>query len=186
MIHRPKIISYLKLGYLLHLMTLLEIALMANLFQLLEIDVWLNEGILFFKIPLLVPFAVAPLFPQLDAYSRYQNYKQIKDHLFVHGFEQRIIKPFIKSRCQRDAAMVAAEELGMKKDCRKCFYHHGYRWYHLLPDFLFTQPEILIGKAFWLNTFFARYYKPKYDFKKIIITKQKKINTVSLQHYTSA
>ncbi|HEX3025359.1 MAG TPA: hypothetical protein VHP12_09125 [Chitinophagaceae bacterium] len=180
MIHRPKIISYLKLGHLLHLMTLLEIILLVVLFQTLQINTWLHEGNLFFRTIFLVPFITAPFFPQFDAYSRYQNYKLIKDHLFVHGFEQRIVKPFIKSRCQRDAVMVAAEELGMKKDCTKYFYHHGYRWYHLLPDFLFTQPQTLTCKAFWLNTFFVKYYQSKHDFKKIKLNVEKGMDEIGL------
>ncbi len=148
MIRRSKIISYLKLGYLLHLMTLIEIILLVVLFQSMQINSWLSEGNLFFRIILLTPFAIAPFFPQFDAYSRFQNYKQIKDHLFVGGFKTIIVKPFIKSRCQRDAALVAAEELGMEKDCRIYFYYHGYRWYHLLPDFCLPTRKRLSAKLF--------------------------------------
>ena len=169
MIIRSKSISYLKAGYLLHLMTLLEITLYVFAFQYLKIGEWLNAGNLFWKILLLLPFMVAPFFPQLDAYSRFQNYKQIKDHLYLRGFKIRILKPFIQSRCQRDAAMLAAEELGMKAECKQHFYEQGYRWYHLLPDFLFTHPQTLFCKAFWLNTFFAKKYQAKYDFRKISV-----------------
>lgn len=186
MIIRSKTISYLKVAYLLHLMTLLELALMIILFKLFQIEEWLMTGNLFLKILVLIPFAVAPFFPQFDAYSRFQNYKLIKDHLFIRGFQPRILKPFIQSRCQRDAAMVAAEELGMANKCSCHFYAHGYRWYHLLPDFLFTEPRILSSKAFWQNTFFAKKYTARFDYKKIADSYQEELNTVSLQQYATS
>ncbi len=184
MMHRSKIISYLKLGYLLHLMTLLEIILLTILFQTFQINSWLENGNLFFKVILVIPFAILPFFAQFDAYSRYQNYKQLKDHLFIHGFERRIVKPFVKSRCQRDAAFVAAEELGMKKECRKYFYDLGYKWHHFLPDFLSTKPQTLICKSFWLNTFFAKHYKPRFDFKKVNPIADREINQIVFKQFT--
>ena len=79
MIIRSKAISYLKVGYLLHIMTLLEIALLIFIFRSCKIGGWLMDGNLFLKMTLLLPFAIAPFFPQFDAYSRFQNYKLIKD-----------------------------------------------------------------------------------------------------------
>ena len=186
MIIRSKVISYLKVGYLLHIMTLLEIALLIFLFRSCKIGGWLMEGTLFLKMILLLPFAIAPFFPQFDAYSRFQNYKLIKDHLFIRGFQPRILKPFIQSRCQRDAAMVAAEELGMANKCRNHFYDHDYRWYHLLPDFLFTEPSILSCKAFWLNTFFAKKYTARFDYKKIAGNYQEGFNSISSQQFAAS
>jgi hypothetical protein len=148
-------------------MTLLEIIVFAGLIQWLHLGIWLTEDPIMLKIPFLLLFIVAPLFPQLDAYSRYQNYKLIKDHLFAHGFQTRILKPFIRSRCQRDAVIVAAEELGLGKECKAHFRKAGYKWYHLLPDFVFKEPATLICSSFWLNTFFAKTYKSKFDFKKM-------------------
>lgn len=167
MIFRTNLNSYIRVGHLLHLMTLLEIAIFAGLIQWLHLGVWLTEGPIMLKIPFLLPFILAPLFPQLDAYSRFQNYKLIKDHLFAHGFQTRILKPFIRSRCQRDAVIVAAEELGMGKECKAHFREAGYRWYHLLPDFILKEPATLICSSFWLNTFFAKTYTSKFNFKKM-------------------
>jgi len=101
----------------------------------------------------LLSLLVAPIYPQCDARSRYQNYKQVKDHLYLYGFQSRIVKPFSYSRCQRDAVIAAAEELGLEKQCKDYFKSQGYYWYHILPDFLFRHPTYLLHKAFWLNTF---------------------------------
>jgi hypothetical protein len=165
--YRSPIISFLKVSYLLQMMTLLEAFLITIAFKSFPIADWLITGNTLMKAAVLFPLLVAPFFPELDAYSRYQNYKLIKDHLFVHGFQPRILKPFIRSRCQRDAVIVAAEELGLGKECKAHFRKVGYRWYHLLPDFIFTEPATLICSSFWLNTFFAKTYTPKFDFKKI-------------------
>ncbi|MBK5272766.1 MAG: hypothetical protein JJE22_17335 [Bacteroidia bacterium] len=167
MINRRHIISYLKAGSLLHLVTLLEIFLIINLFRHLQIDKWLAGENFFIKLLTLLPLVIFPLLAQLDARSRYQNYKQLKDHLFLNGFQPRILNLFSKTRCQRCAALVATEELGMDKNCKIYFENLGYRWYHFFPDFIFTQPRYLFSKMFWLNTFFAKTYKSKIDFKNI-------------------
>jgi hypothetical protein len=180
MIHRPKYISYLKVGYLLHLMSILEITIYWVAYYSLDMNEWLMSEKTGWKLMLLFPFAIAPFFPQFDAYSRFQNYKLVKDLLYEHGFQARIIKPFIQSRCQRDAVMVAAEELGFKNECKLHFANYGYKWYHLLPDFLFTHPSVLLQKAFWLNTFFAKTYAAKYDFRKTNIKVYKASNKISL------
>ncbi|MBK5271653.1 MAG: hypothetical protein JJE22_11640 [Bacteroidia bacterium] len=55
----------------------------------------------------------------------------------------------------------------MDKNCKIYFENLGYRWYHFFPDFIFSQPRYLFSKMFWLNTFFAKTYKSKVDFRKI-------------------
>jgi len=167
MIARTSIISYLKAGYLLHLMALFEIILLSYLFYQMDIDQWITDGNFFLRSAMLIPFALLPLLAQLDARSRYQNYKQLKDLLYRKGFQPRILKPFSKTRCQRCAAFVAAQELGMGENCKKYFYHLGYRWFHFFPDFIFSDPRYLICKDFWINTFFAKSYKSRVNFKLI-------------------
>lgn len=102
-----------------------------------------------------------PIFGQLDARSRFQNYKQIKDQIFIYGYDERIFKPVLKSRCQRDAAWLSAKELGYAKQCKSYFKSMGYRWYHLFPDFVFSKPEFLFTNYFWKTTFFTPRYVPK-------------------------
>ncbi|MBI9035314.1 MAG: hypothetical protein JEZ03_12660 [Bacteroidales bacterium] len=99
---------------------------------------------------------------ELDVRSRYQNYKQLKDQFYENGFQSRIVKPMIKSRCQRDAALLAASELGYKDKLRGYFYQQGYRWYHVLPDFVFDYPKFILSPYFWMTTFFVKKYNSKY------------------------
>lgn len=164
--HRPFIITYYKLGYLLHLMTIAETVLIVACFKQFHLIAWAQEGNPFIRWFLLFCLVFPPIFPQCDARSRYQNYKQVKDHLFLYGFQCRIIKPFSHSRCQRDAVLAAAEELGYKAECKNYFKAQGYKWHHLMPDFLVNNPQFLFNKQFWLSTFFVKTYKSKVDFSK--------------------
>jgi len=165
-LQRPFIVTYFKLGYLLHLMTIAEIALIVACFKQFHLIEWAEAGNLFFRWFLLFCLVFPPVFPQCDARSRYQNYKQVKDHLFLYGYQNRIIKPFSHSRCQRDAVLAAAEELGYDQECRNYFKSQGYKWHHLMPDFLVNNPKFLFNKQFWLSTFFVKTYKSKVDFGK--------------------
>jgi hypothetical protein len=161
------IISYLRAGYLLHLITLFEIIFFSSFFYLADVAWFNTSDYILVKLLAVSPSVCMPLFAQLDARSRYQNYKLVKDHLYIYGFQTRILKPFIKSRCQRDAAKTAAEELGLSHQCREFFKSYGYKWYHLFPDVIFKKPSILLTKNFWITTLFAKTYRPKVDFKKI-------------------
>jgi hypothetical protein len=163
-----KIISYLKAGYLLHAITLSEIIFFSSFFYFINVASWfsINDYIIW-KLLALSPSVCMPLFAQLDARSRFQNYKLVKDHLYVYGFQPRILKPFVKSRCQRDAAIAAAGELGMAVQCKAYFESFGYRWYHLFPDIIFKEPGVLLTKNFWLTTLFTKTYHPKIDFDNI-------------------
>lgn len=163
--YRSPILSYLKAGYLLHIITIAEIVIFIVLYDLLKIERWLAGEYQLLKSISLVPFMLMPVFAQLDARSRYQNYKQIKDQMFCYGFKYRILKPVLKSRCQRDAARAAAEELGFGKECHKYFYDNGYRWYHLLPDFVFKKPKFIFTWYFWSSTFLMPRYVSRYDFR---------------------
>jgi len=96
---------------------------------------------------------------------RYQDYKLVKDSLYIYGFQKRILKPFVKSRCQSDAAKTAASELGMSNQYREYSKSIGYKWYHLFPDVIFKNPAILFTKNFWSSTLFAKTYHAKIDFK---------------------
>ena len=106
--------------------------------------------------------ATLPIFAQLDARSRFQNYKLLKDLFYRYGFRYKFVKALRHSRCQRDAALVAAGEMGYKSITHKYYVRCGYQWYHLLPDFIFKHPLYLFTKGFWLTTFFARTYHSKY------------------------
>jgi hypothetical protein len=167
-------VSYLLSGRLLHLITLIEILAIILLVPIILKMETGNSYILFFLKYYAIIFLLSlPIFSQLDARSRYQNYKQIKDQFYTYGFDHRILNPVLKSRCQRDAAVIAAEELGLKNSCIEYFRQFGYRWYHLFPDFVFQKPQFLFTRYFWQTTFFASTYEPKVDFKILSITEIK-------------
>ena len=156
-------ISYWQTGYLLHIISLLAIFLSFVFYQLTSwslqsgnhISAIIN-GYLFLWLSSL------PFFAQLDARSRFQNYKLLRDLLYRYGFRYKFVKALRHSRCQRDAALVAAKEMGYKFITEKYYRRCGYRWYHLLPDFIFKHPFYLFTKSFWITTFFARTYHSKY------------------------
>lgn len=149
-------------------MTFGVLSLYLVLYNRFGLDQWLAGEYRLIKYILISPFFVIPTLAQLDARSRFQNYKQIKDQLYHFGFNERIVRPVLKSRCQRDAAITAAEELGFGHECLDYFKGKGYRWYHLLPDFVFSRPQFLLTGVFWRTTFFMPAYKPRYDFRTIL------------------
>jgi hypothetical protein len=154
---------YLEVGGWLHMIALLSFFFSTGFFRWVLKDhdpadwpesLWL--GFLFLHLVTL------PLFAELDAYSRFQDYKLMKDLLYHYGFQTRIIRSFRFSRCQRMAAFYAARDLGYKYKITGYFKACGYRWYHILPDFLWSDPAYLVSGHFWTTTFFTRTYYPKY------------------------
>lgn len=156
--------SYILAGKLLHIITLLEllaIFIIVPFLHSLESTSLYEIVLKYYAIIYLISL---PVFSQLDARSRFQNYKQIKDQIYIYGFKTRILKPVIKSRCQRDAALLSAAELGFKKECKNYFRSFGYRWYNLTPDFLFRKPQFLLTRYFWKTTFFTPTYTSKINY----------------------
>lgn len=168
-----KIISYIRAGILLHLVTLIEIVTFFFLFRGFYINLWLYSSHWLLKFFTPLALILMPAFAQFDARSRFQNYKLVKDQLYLYGFQPRIIKPFVKSRCQRDAAIAAARELGMGDQCKYFFKSNGYSWYHFFPDVIFSRPKVLLTKNFWVTTLFVKTYQPKINFDELKRTKQK-------------
>lgn len=97
-------------------------------------------------------------FALLDARSRFQDYKRAKDLFFENGIHPRTARLFIHSKCQRDAALAAARDLGLKERLAACHRASGYRWYHILPDALFKRPGILLTRRYWARTLLAPSY----------------------------
>lgn len=102
-----------------------------------------------------------------DGWSRFQNYKRAKDQFFIHGFNKRIANHYIGSKCQRMAAEVAAEELGLGDEVKKHYASMGVKWYHYVPYFMIKEPLFLIKKKFWSRTFLEKPYTPKFDYSKM-------------------
>lgn len=106
-------------------------------------------------------FFTVPFFSEFDAYGRYQNYKQIKDALFEMGYDDRLIKPLMRSKCQRDAVIVAAEDLNCLAEVESFFYKNGYRRYNILPDAFIKHPFVLFSWLFWKRSLFTKRYQLK-------------------------
>jgi hypothetical protein len=160
-------VTYLRAGAFLHVNTVLYLALMKPCFDL---------GLARFEQSLFLPgiawswllsFLLAnAVLSQLDARSRWQNYKQVKDQLCGFGYRERIFKPVLNSSCQRHAVLIAAEACGYRPQAQALFRAQGYRWYHILPDFVFSHPQFLLSRHFWRTTFFAPTYHPRHSARK--------------------
>lgn len=91
-----------------------------------------------------------------DGLCRFREYKRIKYLLLRYGFRHRILKHIVKSKCQRDAILLAAKETGLYKETKDYFSKCGYRWYHILPDQIVSQPLYFFHPQFLRSTFWPR------------------------------
>ncbi|MDW5289832.1 hypothetical protein [Formosa sp. PL04] len=103
----------------------------------------------------------------MDGWSRFQNYKRAKDQFFEYGFRKRIAANYIVSKCQREAALVAASELGIEDKVVNYYNQHGVKWFHYLPYFMVIDPLFFLRKTFWSRTFLERSYISKYNYKEL-------------------
>ena len=101
----------------------------------------------------------------LDGWSRFQNYKRIKDYLFVHGFTPKIARLYKGSKCQRTAFLVAARELGLEDQVQSYYRRLGIKWYHFVPHFMIKDPWFLFKRYFWSRTFMEKHYEPKFNYR---------------------
>jgi len=159
-------VSYWNVGVLLHFSVLIFIFESWFYWTRLQ-DAYIEESY-FFTVFWFgsVLFAFSHIFlVVMDAWSRYQNYKRIKDNLYIHGFSAKIANPYIGSKCQRTAFMVAAKELGLEKEVTAYYHRIGIKWYHFIPRFMIADPLFLFRKSFVSRTFLEKYYHPKFNFR---------------------
>ncbi len=97
-------------------------------------------------------FAVA-IFAMADGIARHREYRRIKAMLRKHGYNERIMRLVARSRCQRDAAMLAARESGCRGQAADYFKSLGYRWYHVLPDTVVRNPFAFLSPNFLRTSF---------------------------------
>ncbi len=102
---------------------------------------------------LTVLFAWGVVLCQADALSRYREFKRVRRMLARYGFCPRIFRLVASSRCQRDAALLAARETGCRAQARGVFQELGYRWYHILPDVIVSNPLYFFHPRFLRSTF---------------------------------
>ena len=155
---------YFQTAYLLHLMAIASIFL-SYIFTKEFLILW-NSAESSLKLILngfgSFYFFTLILFSQFDACSRYQNYKLAKDRLYKYGFDSRLLKPFMYSRCQRDAIATAAKDLKFQKEWKQLNIELGFRWYHVLPLIVKRNPLVLLSKDYWSKTLFVSTYHSKY------------------------
>ncbi len=160
---KMRTIRYLQTGILLHFMTILGVFLFVFC-GMKAIHFFTHHKIvlgLLFSYFSLYGFTL-PFFSQLDARSRYQNYKLLKDKLYTHGYDERLIRPFVFSRCQRDAIIVAAKAFGEEEKMQGYFKQLGFKWYHILPTMVVSKPSLLFTKTYWSKTLFVPTYHSKH------------------------
>jgi hypothetical protein len=97
---------------------------------------------------------VVALFSMADGISRYREYKRIKAMFNKYGYSERILALLSRSRCQRDAALLAARETGHSQNAQAYFAKRGYRWYHILPDSMIQNPFSFLKPSFLRSSFF--------------------------------
>jgi len=152
----------MKVGAFLHIMSVLSLVIM---FISSKITLEFYADGLYLKTFIWAAVAIwafsVPFFSEFDAHGRFQNYKQIKDSIQEMGFDNRLIKPFTHSKCQRDAVIVAGDDLGYGDEVRSYFSDLGYRWYHVLPDAFVENPFVLFRGMFWKRILFTKPYKLK-------------------------
>jgi len=103
-----------------------------------------------------------PIFAEMDANGRYQDYKKLKDVIYEYGYDDRLVKPFVGSKCQREAVVMAAKDLDHFNSVKSLFLRLGYKWYHILPDLFVKNPLVLLKREFWLRILFSNTYHLKY------------------------
>jgi hypothetical protein len=148
--------GYLSSGSLLHATTLM--AMMGIVFAVVFME---TQPL---KIIAVVGGGLSAVLAQLDARSRFQEFKQVRDQLIDFGPDRRIFRPVAGSRCRRDAALAAARQLGYETVCLSFFSGMGYRWHHLLPDRIIQEPRLLLTLSFWRATFLVPGYQSRYPF----------------------
>jgi hypothetical protein len=164
------IIKYYKVGRFLHLVALMSFGITTfAIIKLLSINNAIDDNNYLLWLAAMIVFGSMGVLAELDGFSRFQNYKQLKDQLFLNSYQERLLKPMLRSSCQRDAALISCEELGLGKEVRMFFKSKGYEWYHIIPDFVFQYPLFFFSAFFWRTTFFTPYYKPKVDYSQLNI-----------------
>jgi len=159
-IRLERFLRFVKVGAFLHIMALIAVFVCITT---LRLSLYYFEDGRIFGAWLFLFLAVwsftIPFFAEFDAMGRYQNYKQVKDTLFKLGFDKRLLRPFMHSKCQRDAVVIAANDLGYGLKVKKFFNKSGYRWYHILPDACMANPLVLLSGVFWKRILFPKRYE---------------------------
>ncbi|SHJ17601.1 hypothetical protein SAMN04488096_109144 [Mesonia phycicola] len=100
----------------------------------------------------------------MDSWSRFQNYKRIKDQLYYYGFQPKVANNYLVSKCQRHALKIACKELRYQKEHKRFLKLRSVKWYHFIPYFMIEDPLFIMKSHFWNRTFLEKYYAPKFNY----------------------
>ncbi|MDT0293988.1 hypothetical protein ACFQ3R_06610 [Mesonia ostreae] len=103
----------------------------------------------------------------MDGWSRFQNYKRVKDQFYMYGFITKTANHYKGSKCQRNAILVASKELGLEREAISFYKRQGIKWYYFIPQFMVKDPLFMLKNSFWSRTFMEKKYTAKIDFSKI-------------------
>jgi len=161
-----KLVSYWNVGKLLY--SALILFILETLYYFTEFhNAYYKEGLalkLFWLWCLMFSF-IHIFLVLMDGWSRFQNYKRVKDYLFQHGFNPKLVSHYRGSKCQRMAVITAARELGLEKDVERYYHKLGIKWFHFVPSFMIKDPLFAFKNYFWSRTFMEKYYEPKFDYR---------------------
>jgi len=161
----PLLISYFKVSKWLHIalvLFLIESYFYGNALKeaLLLENKWLIVFWLFFFL-----FSFLHIFLVLmDSWSRFQNYKRMKDQLYRYGFQPKVANNYLVSKCQRQALKIACKELGFYKEYKRFLKLRAVKWHHFIPYFMMEDPLFMVKSHFWNRTFLEKHYTPKYKY----------------------
>lgn len=96
---------------------------------------------------------VVAFFAGADGISRNREYRRLRRMFMRYGVSERILETVARSRCQRDAALRAAEDVGARARAEAYFRSLGYRWYHILPDAVVRNPFVFLSPSFLRTSF---------------------------------
>lgn len=151
------IIRYIKVAPFPHATALTLLFVATTLY--IEAHFILNGGVPLYATALFTLSALlgwGVILCQADAFSRFREFKRIKAIFSRRGFNPRILKLVSTSRCQRDAALLAAKETGHCHLTAAYFRELGYRWYHIIPDAISRNPMNFFSFSFLRTTFLPR------------------------------
>ena len=93
---------------------------------------------------------------QLDARSRFREYRRLKNIFMQRGLQERVLEQRTHSKCQRDAIRMAASDAGYKEEVENYFRDKSYKWYDLIPDKIKEYPLYLFNPHFWKTSLFSK------------------------------
>lgn len=119
---------------------------LVSLFLATRANVWWGSG-----------FGVLAVLAFLDSWGRCRDFVALveKFKLYQHNVIysmaglSRHLSPWMKTHCQREAIRVAAWWVGYSSTADYILWRAGYRWYHLLPDWMWRRPGLFLTQRFW-------------------------------------